>query len=270
MATWRGWLQQRRRIAPRYYLYLSRTKIEMLYPQVPRSFIRSLDAEVKASVGVVEATVKRGAEEERAGLELRAAIISDYLERHAEVGTVAEPKQYLKGTATMKYGIVSGYAADVAFFGGTIEGIRIGLIGSTTSVVGELERNESRHSLFYYTLKFLNRIARDPTGQHVSSSPPYFTHAQAFEIAAAATSQEADVEFVARVLHKEPDLIIATPIYVALASAPVVGQQPLPPATAAPPSQPQVPAGWYLDPSGQPYYRWWDGFQWTSSTMLRV
>ena len=26
------------------------------------------------------------------------------------------------------------------------------------------------------------------------------------------------------------------------------------------------PAGWYHDPSGQPWLRWWDGFQWTSHT----
>jgi Protein of unknown function (DUF2510) len=29
---------------------------------------------------------------------------------------------------------------------------------------------------------------------------------------------------------------------------------------------PQVPAGWYRDPHGQPCNRWWDGFQWTHNT----
>lgn len=28
---------------------------------------------------------------------------------------------------------------------------------------------------------------------------------------------------------------------------------------------PQVPAGWYPDPNGQPCSRWWDGYQWTPS-----
>ncbi len=40
---------------------------------------------------------------------------------------------------------------------------------------------------------------------------------------------------------------------------------PLPP-VPRPPPLPQVPAGWYRDPHGQPCNRWWDGFQWTHNT----
>lgn len=32
----------------------------------------------------------------------------------------------------------------------------------------------------------------------------------------------------------------------------------------APPEE--VPAGWYPDPSGVEYWRWWDGSQWTDHT----
>ncbi|WP_199832574.1 DUF2510 domain-containing protein [Gordonia iterans] len=38
-------------------------------------------------------------------------------------------------------------------------------------------------------------------------------------------------------------------------------QQPQPPAF-----QPQVSAGWYPDPAGQPQLRYWDGGQWTEHT----
>jgi hypothetical protein len=41
---------------------------------------------------------------------------------------------------------------------------------------------------------------------------------------------------------------------------------PPPPAPLTPPL-PQVPAGWYRDPHGQPCNRWWDGFQWTHNTL---
>ncbi len=40
---------------------------------------------------------------------------------------------------------------------------------------------------------------------------------------------------------------------------------PPPPVPLTPPL-PQVPAGWYRDPHGQPCNRWWDGFQWTHNT----
>ena len=41
----------------------------------------------------------------------------------------------------------------------------------------------------------------------------------------------------------------------------------VPPHPVPLPSQlPQVPAGWYRDPHGQPCNRWWDGYQWTHNT----
>lgn len=35
---------------------------------------------------------------------------------------------------------------------------------------------------------------------------------------------------------------------------------------AAPPPQSAPPPGWYPDPSGGPYGRWWDGQQWADAT----
>ena len=32
------------------------------------------------------------------------------------------------------------------------------------------------------------------------------------------------------------------------------------------PTTPAVPPGWYPDPHGGPYSRWWDGGQWTDAT----
>lgn len=37
--------------APLYFVYRSRTKVNMLYPQIPQRLARSLEAEVKANVG---------------------------------------------------------------------------------------------------------------------------------------------------------------------------------------------------------------------------
>jgi hypothetical protein len=43
---------------------------------------------------------------------------------------------------------------------------------------------------------------------------PYFSIAQAYDIALTAAPLTAEVEFLGRVLHSEPDLLIATPICV--------------------------------------------------------
>jgi hypothetical protein len=51
----------------------------------------------------------------------------------------------------------------------------------------------------------------------------------------------------------------------AAAVAQQVSPVPVPPQPVAAP-HPQVLAGWYRDPNGQPCYRWWDGNQWTADT----
>jgi hypothetical protein len=201
---------------PRYYLYLSSTKVTMLYSQIPPSLLRSLETEVKAGIGVLEATVKVPASAEQSDMFSRAAVVAEYIEKNERVGTIAQPERYIKDVASLKYGIVSEYAADIAFFGGNLGETKVGLIGSSGSMVGETEKNEAGHAPFYYTLKFLRRMAEDETTDSVRD-PDYYDFRQAYEIALNAASLEARVEFLGRLLYREPGLIIITPIYVALA-----------------------------------------------------
>jgi hypothetical protein len=198
--------------APRYYLYVSETKVGMLYPQIPRRLATSLEGAVKANIGVVQATVRGGSGADDPSVYTHAEVVARYLEKHDKVGTVAQPERYIKDAATLKYGIIFEYASDIAFFGGIMGSARLGLIGSAGSMVGGVQRSESHHAPFYYTLKFLNRLADQETDP---GKPDYYTYEQAFDIAMNASPLEARVEFLARLLHQEPGLIIATPIYVA-------------------------------------------------------
>lgn len=202
-------------VTPKYYIYLSKTKVEMLYPQIPRRLVGQLEAEVKANIGVVQAAVKGGAQPETADIYTHAAAVTRYLEKHDKVGTIDRPERYIKDVATLEYGIVYEYASDIAFFGATVASTKLGLIGSSDSMVGAVQRSESQHNPFYYTLKFLNHLAEDETAD--SPQPAYYSYAQAFDIASSVTSLQIRAEFLARVLHQEPGLIIATPIYVAVA-----------------------------------------------------
>ena len=200
---------------PRYYIYLSKTKVEMLYPQIPHRLAGSLEAEVKANIGVVQATIRGAAPPDTPDLYLHAAAVARYLEKHDKVGTIDRPERYIKDVATLRYGIIYEYASDIAFFGATIGSTKLGLIGSSESMVGGAERCESQHAPFYYTLKFLNRLAEQEAAD--SAEPDYYSYMQAFDIASNATVLETRAEFLARLLHQEPGLIIATPIYVAAA-----------------------------------------------------
>jgi hypothetical protein len=175
-----------------------------------------LEAEVKANIGVVQATLRGGARPDTPDLYTHAAVVASYLEKRDKVGTVDRPERYIKDVATLKYGIISEYASDIAFFGATIGSTKLGLIGSSDSMVGyDLPPLESQHAPFYYTLRFLNHIADREAAD--PPQPEYYTYMQAFDIASGLTPLEAKAEFLARVLHKEQGLIIATPIYVAIA-----------------------------------------------------
>lgn len=198
-----------------YYIYLSTTKVEMLYPQIPQRLAGSLEAEVKANIGVVQATVRGGAPPDTPDIYTHAAAVTRYLEKHDKVGTIDRPERYIKDVATLKYGIIYEYASDIAFFGATIASTKLGLIGSSESMVGSVQPSESQHAPFYYTLKFLNRLAEREAAD--SPQPEYYSYMQAFDIASNVTSLEIRAEFLARLLHEEPGLIIATPIYVAIA-----------------------------------------------------
>ncbi|HEX5118531.1 MAG TPA: DUF2510 domain-containing protein [Pseudonocardiaceae bacterium] len=42
------------------------------------------------------------------------------------------------------------------------------------------------------------------------------------------------------------------------------------PAAPTPPTPPAIAPGWYADPNGRPYNRWWDGRNWTDATAPKV
>ncbi|MFL6546991.1 MAG: DUF7019 family protein [Candidatus Udaeobacter sp.] len=42
----------------KYYLYISGTKVDMLYPQLPPAFLRGAEADFKINLGIVSSGVK--------------------------------------------------------------------------------------------------------------------------------------------------------------------------------------------------------------------
>jgi hypothetical protein len=187
-------LPEEARIQTKYHVYISQTKVEMLYPQIP-------SAPASAS---------------QDSLPQRLNAICDFVRQNEDVGTALEPGKYIFDTCALRYGIVWEYASDIAFLGGTIGSTTVGLIGSSTSLIGEAHRTQTHHSPYYYTLKFLNRLMA--TERRPDASPPYYTFAEATAIALhSLPPHHSTLEFLAKTLHKEENLVIATPIYVAMA-----------------------------------------------------
>ena len=215
----------------KYYLYLSKSKVEMLASQIPDSAFRGISAEFKANLGVLSTTVKTADASLPDDVYAKSEAVAKYLSKRGDVGTLTEPKAYIAGTLPMRWGTLWDYASDLLFFSGESNGRLLALIGASASAIGEPPRIESRHSIEYYTLKFLNtilgpKVVLDATASDKLPSQYPRDYSHYMQAVGSATSQLPPegqaVEFLARVLFIDQDatpaLVVATPLFVALAT----------------------------------------------------
>jgi hypothetical protein len=138
----------------RYYVYISQTKLEILTPQIPARFLRSVEAEIKINAAVLTAGVKKSISDPSPELAAKAGVLGDYLEKQRGwVGTVANPGRFVKGVARLQYGVMQDYWAELALFGGVVDEVKLALIGSPASLIGAAADASANHSLNYYVLK---------------------------------------------------------------------------------------------------------------------
>jgi hypothetical protein len=217
----------------KYYLYISRTKVDMLFPQIPRDVLAGIEPEVRVNLGLLSGGVKRGRVPPPDELPYRLAVVVAYIRKHEKVGTPANPETWVEAVAPLQFGVVGEHEADIAFFGGLVDDQILALIGSSESIVGGVQTTEAQHAPLYYTLRFLNEslfndgfrapdtrqtiLGARPDGEANWDQPPSVTWRQAVEIAMQAIPRAPQtMEFLARIIHTEARLVVGTPLYVAL------------------------------------------------------
>jgi hypothetical protein len=199
-----------------YFVYISQTKLEILIPQIPARLLRSLEAEIKINVAAFAAGVKKTASAPPPELAAKAVVLSDYLEKQSGwVGTLADPGRYVKGVASLQYGVMQDYAAELAFFGGVVDGVKLALIGSPASLIGAAADTAANHSLDYYVLKFLRQQAEN--AREGGDGASYETAVDGALSAGVLPPTRLRLEFLAKPLFHNLRVLVATPIYVALA-----------------------------------------------------
>jgi hypothetical protein len=122
----------------KYFIYVSDTKVDMLYGQIPRSLKDKIAGELKVDLHLVSASIKeRDAEETRYS---KLSVVTDYIDKHCEVGTIDYPGSYFKGTLDMNWGNVGGEGSSerIIFFVGSTERSILGLGGSPWHVLGNV------------------------------------------------------------------------------------------------------------------------------------
>ena len=124
----------------KYYIYISDTKVDMLYPQVPQPLLKKITSSLNIDVKLLGAEVNIGAKGNPSD-ETRYAkvkIVSEYIEKHLDVGSVDAPSTYFKGTLPMRWTQRTAFGDDlrVVYFGGTTSRTVVGLGGSVKYVLG--------------------------------------------------------------------------------------------------------------------------------------
>jgi len=211
----------------KYYFYISKNKVEMLYAQVPNGFLSRLGAEAKFNVKVVSVSVK--SEPQMSNLYRDTNIVSRYIEKQKKItGTLGNPKSYVHGITLLETMFIEQTKRkSVIWTGGGIPEHNIILGGSLSNVIGYekvegLEKmNHSSSDLLGIdqVLELVEVYENDGNKKNSKVSATSKTFLP--KVKSAQLWPERRYEFLAKVLNENeiggiPSTIIASPIYMAL------------------------------------------------------
>jgi hypothetical protein len=148
----------------RYYVYISDTKLDMLFEQIDRGVLKRISAEVKVDIKLASLTL-REAPNPGPTRSAKLQVVERFIEAHHKVGTVQEPgREYFRGQMEMQW----GWAGDDAvwFQGGNEERSHyrqyLGLGGSRHHVLGERPPSIRRsRSVWPYIMNVLEELDRE-------------------------------------------------------------------------------------------------------------
>jgi hypothetical protein len=115
------------------YVYVSDTKVDMLYDQIPPKTRDSMAIEWKVDLKLIgmKLSMNTPAQTRYTKLEMVCA----FIDAHEAIGTVDNPKRFFRGDMRMRWGAV-GRESAMVFFGGVTDRTIVGLGGSLTHVIG--------------------------------------------------------------------------------------------------------------------------------------
>lgn len=128
----------------RFYLYRSRSKIEMLYEQIFDSSTRSSKKQLSVGAKVLTASMESSSQEV-VSFDQKIRAVDEELDRRKMIGTLDEPKSYFRGVMKMRWGYYNDCgtrpddAPALVYFSGfdpTDEPLVVGLGGSFQHVEG--------------------------------------------------------------------------------------------------------------------------------------
>jgi hypothetical protein len=209
----------------RFYLYVSESKVDMLFAQIPQKIQDRIATELKIDLKVVSATFR---EKERASsLYARCEIVVNYLEDNEIIGSVDEPAAYFGGSLPVRWAIFRDERTDpVVYFGGETAYTVCGLGGSARHIVGAIPSGVSTQNMFAISgsslpglLPLIYSAENQITSIPAVNEPEGEDEILAFTKALTGPLQR--INFLARRLlyvraRDGKNALLGTPIYVAL------------------------------------------------------
>lgn len=214
----------------KYYLYVSDTKVDMLYAQIPRGLLDQLSAELKIDLKIVALTLRPNAEPRTRYAKLR--LVVEYLRRNEPFGWLVSPAAYFQQTLPVRWGIAGSTVVFVARRGSTL----VGLTGSQHHLTGRggAPAGFALDSLTHMVMPSVARsLGRTEEAGESSALPTDIASDLAF-VTTYLKGRPQSLEFVARTLLHEDvagrqwsrpyreslqgitDILFASPLYVAM------------------------------------------------------
>jgi hypothetical protein len=117
----------------KYYVYISESKVDMLYSQIPKNILQNVAGKLTIDLKLIKTEFSENPPRETLIYKLR--IVEDYIMNNEDVGTVKDIKNYINDTLYMKWGPIS---QEMAYFCYCKENFVLGLGGSLKHVIGNV------------------------------------------------------------------------------------------------------------------------------------
>jgi hypothetical protein len=221
-----------------YYLYISDSKLDMIFPQIPEKAKLKLAAEIGLNIGVLQAKLKADPGTHSEGNRIdRLKIVTQHITRSNPVGTVDEPASWIAGAHSARVVYLPENDQVVFFVGNSTRGARFGLGGSRAHLVSR-NKPEKVDIGWSFLPDLLQSLRMMDTLSSKASLPSESTEGFIRETARndefewmdllrvaqrAASGPHIQIKFLAKTLlaatHPNDGIqgVLATPLYVAMA-----------------------------------------------------
>jgi len=210
----------------KYYTYISDTKVDMLYAQIPKGIRSKIAAGLKIDLQLLELSFSEKPTQETRYSKLD--VVTDYIRRNLDMGSVDQPEAYFQERLPMSWGFY-GFPREkqIVYFGGETEKTILGLAGSINHMIGRVpdKAPPTTDQTVPFILEVLEKVERSNSKvSTISSSRQEASWLRAVELATSQIFRQGpkqQLEFLAKRFIGGPlrdkQVLLGSPLYVAIA-----------------------------------------------------